>query len=165
MSDELKERNILKLILIVRFACATLDMGHLIIRCDFGPFIRFLEVLMDKKNWEKCDMDQPVLNWIVYGGQLAAAGVKIYTVNCTGPIITLANCPRFIIKANGVQAIHNGQRKLPHIVHQWKAFDKYKEMYLKRCDMTDYMRKLEETTGIRFNWTAPVQAARGSLAW
>jgi hypothetical protein len=28
MSDGLKERNILKLILIVRFACATLDVGH-----------------------------------------------------------------------------------------------------------------------------------------
>jgi hypothetical protein len=28
MSDEPKERNILKLILIVRFACATLDVGH-----------------------------------------------------------------------------------------------------------------------------------------
>jgi hypothetical protein len=28
MSTELKERNILKLILIVRFACATLDVGH-----------------------------------------------------------------------------------------------------------------------------------------
>jgi hypothetical protein len=28
MSDELKEQNILKLILIVRFACATLDAGH-----------------------------------------------------------------------------------------------------------------------------------------
>jgi hypothetical protein len=28
MSDELKERNILKLILIVRFACVTLDVGH-----------------------------------------------------------------------------------------------------------------------------------------
>jgi hypothetical protein len=28
MSDELKERNILKVILVVRFACATLDMGH-----------------------------------------------------------------------------------------------------------------------------------------
>jgi hypothetical protein len=28
MSGELKERNILKLILIVRFACATLDVGH-----------------------------------------------------------------------------------------------------------------------------------------
>jgi hypothetical protein len=28
MSDELKEHNILKLILIVRFACATLDVGH-----------------------------------------------------------------------------------------------------------------------------------------
>jgi hypothetical protein len=30
MWDELKERNILKLILIVRFACATLDVEHLI---------------------------------------------------------------------------------------------------------------------------------------
>jgi hypothetical protein len=29
MSDELKERNILKLIVIVRFACATRDVGHL----------------------------------------------------------------------------------------------------------------------------------------
>jgi hypothetical protein len=28
MSDELKERNILKLILIVRFACDILDVGH-----------------------------------------------------------------------------------------------------------------------------------------
>jgi hypothetical protein len=28
MSDELKECNVLKLILIVRFACATLDVGH-----------------------------------------------------------------------------------------------------------------------------------------
>jgi hypothetical protein len=28
MSDELKERNVLKLISIVRFACATLDVGH-----------------------------------------------------------------------------------------------------------------------------------------
>jgi hypothetical protein len=37
MSDELKERNILKLILIVRFACATLDVGHPIVsnRLDF----------------------------------------------------------------------------------------------------------------------------------
>jgi hypothetical protein len=31
MSDELKERNILKLILIVRFACATLDVDTLYI--------------------------------------------------------------------------------------------------------------------------------------
>jgi hypothetical protein len=28
MSDELKERNILKMILIVRFACAILDVEH-----------------------------------------------------------------------------------------------------------------------------------------
>jgi hypothetical protein len=33
MLDGLKERNILKLILIVRFACATVDAGHPISSC------------------------------------------------------------------------------------------------------------------------------------
>jgi hypothetical protein len=38
MSDELKEPNILKLILIVRFACAILDVGHPIARFEFESF-------------------------------------------------------------------------------------------------------------------------------
>jgi hypothetical protein len=36
MLAELKERNILKLILIVRFACARLDVGHSISRNSPG---------------------------------------------------------------------------------------------------------------------------------
>jgi hypothetical protein len=43
MSDELKERNILKLILIVRFACATLDVGHPIVRVLAGQFEPLVE--------------------------------------------------------------------------------------------------------------------------
>jgi hypothetical protein len=34
MSDELKERKKLKLIVIVRFVCATFDVGHPIIRAN-----------------------------------------------------------------------------------------------------------------------------------
>jgi hypothetical protein len=41
MSDELKECNILKLILVMRFACATLDVGHPII--SQRPIKIFLE--------------------------------------------------------------------------------------------------------------------------
>jgi hypothetical protein len=36
ISDELKEGNILKLILIVRFSCATLDVGHPMAPLPFG---------------------------------------------------------------------------------------------------------------------------------
>jgi hypothetical protein len=39
MSDELKECNILKLILIMRFACATLAVGH-----PIGPIDRFQRI-------------------------------------------------------------------------------------------------------------------------
>jgi hypothetical protein len=38
MSDELKECNILKLFLIVRFACATLDVGYSISSLEKQPF-------------------------------------------------------------------------------------------------------------------------------
>jgi hypothetical protein len=40
MSDELKERNILKLILMVRLACATLDVGHPIRAKKFEKLIQ-----------------------------------------------------------------------------------------------------------------------------
>jgi hypothetical protein len=53
--DELKERNILKLILIVRFACATLNVGHPIDPESKFPivmFYRFLERFSLKKNHE-----------------------------------------------------------------------------------------------------------------
>jgi hypothetical protein len=43
MSDELKERNLLKLILIVRFACATLEVGHPINGATFPKF-QFMKV-------------------------------------------------------------------------------------------------------------------------
>jgi hypothetical protein len=44
MSDELKERNILKLILLVRFACATLDVGNPIRSLDFPDRTPTLQV-------------------------------------------------------------------------------------------------------------------------
>jgi hypothetical protein len=40
ISDELKEPNILKLILIVRFACATFGVGHPIAPKD--PVLRWI---------------------------------------------------------------------------------------------------------------------------
>jgi hypothetical protein len=40
MSDESKERNILKLILIVRFAYVTLDVGHTIVHETPNNFSR-----------------------------------------------------------------------------------------------------------------------------
>jgi hypothetical protein len=39
MSDKLKERNVLKLILIARFVCATLDVGHPILSFLFSEQI------------------------------------------------------------------------------------------------------------------------------
>jgi hypothetical protein len=42
MSNERKERNILKLILIVRFACVTFDVGHPIPTIQLHAFLQSL---------------------------------------------------------------------------------------------------------------------------
>jgi hypothetical protein len=47
MSDEPKERNILKLILIMRFACATLDVGHPLPMNECTSRIYLVELTID----------------------------------------------------------------------------------------------------------------------
>jgi hypothetical protein len=42
MPDQLKEGNILKLILILRFTCATFDVGHPILR-DKSECVKMME--------------------------------------------------------------------------------------------------------------------------
>jgi hypothetical protein len=56
MSDELKERNILKLILIMRFPCAILDVGHpiscvqVVTVYSRGQFIRFTRTAVPRND-------------------------------------------------------------------------------------------------------------------
>jgi hypothetical protein len=51
MSDELKERNILELILIMRFACATLDVGHPMQRGQLADLIRVILLKSSLRSW------------------------------------------------------------------------------------------------------------------
>jgi hypothetical protein len=59
MLDELKERNILKLILIVRFACATLDVGHPIYATPMPcPDQHFHDICQQDREDCQCPADQ-----------------------------------------------------------------------------------------------------------
>jgi hypothetical protein len=122
-------------------------------------FQQFLEILLQKSLWQgkDCTVDQPILNWIVYNGNLARAGIKFLTMSCTGVVLTLAHCGRHITVVQGVKVGINAENVVPHVVHQWKAWADFKAMYLERCDMTQYIRDREKKTGVWLNWTLPIR--------
>jgi hypothetical protein len=116
-------------------------------------FVAFERLLLDQRFWVHCSLDQPILNVIVYTGVMKATGVPYRTVPCTGPILTLSHCPRSIRLENGVWEAFNNESRVPHVVHQWKAYDDFRQLYVERCNMTDYIHNVEGWT----DWESPIR--------
>lgn len=122
-------------------------------------FQRFLDIICQKSLWQRtdCTVDQPILNWLVYSGALGRAGIKFHSMSCTGPVLTLARCPRHIGVVQGIMVGFNAAGVIPYVVHQWRARRDFKDMYVERCDMTQYIRNYEKRTGIWLNWSRPIR--------
>jgi hypothetical protein len=143
-------------------------IGHFDTLCSgtiYGSARRFLEfekVFLAGDLWEHCAVDQAMLNYLVYSGKLQAAGIPYMILPCNGTVLTLSNCPREFKDVNGMREVFNDKGVVPHVVHQWKARDDFRNMYVGRCDMTAYIRHLENESGQSLNWAPPV---RDSVYW
>jgi hypothetical protein len=118
-------------------------------------FLQFEEVLLERRWWKTCTVDQPILNVLLYTGELEVHGVQYVVMPCAGPVLTLSNCPRNIASVSGELEVFNGEGVVPHVVHQWKSFRGIRDLYVKRCDMTKYMIAMQKRLGINLNWSAP----------
>jgi hypothetical protein len=68
LSDELKKRNILKLIWMVRFGCATLDVGHPISMCQSSTDEDMIDLLFElneesQEFWQKKIKNMSLWSW------------------------------------------------------------------------------------------------------
>jgi hypothetical protein len=122
-----------------------------------AAFIQFEQILLERQFWAHCALDQPILNYLIHTGEFRSRGVRYRLMPCNSTVLTLSNCPRAIKPVGGIPEAFNGDGVVPHVVHQWKAFENFRELYVKRCDMTDFMRKLESQLGRDLNWSAPVR--------
>jgi hypothetical protein len=127
----------------------------------FGPpdvFIKFAEFVLEKWPKPNCLWDQPIINYLLYTAEFERIGVKITKFDCNGPVLTLSNCPQSVKEVNGIREGFNGKNEIPYVVHQWKQFPDFKEMYVDRCDMTDYIMKLAKINKIDLNWVTPIRS-------
>jgi hypothetical protein len=127
-------------------------------------FLQFEELLLEQRWWKRCTIDQAILNVLLHTGELDARGVRYTMMPCAGPVLTLSNCPRSIGSVSGELEVFNGDGVVPHVVHQWKSFPDFRDLYVKRCDMTKYMIDLQKMLGIDLNWSAPEREPRRSDA-
>jgi hypothetical protein len=128
----------------------------------YGPphlFIKFIELLLKKwPNLIQCPRDQPVVNWLVYTEELKRVNITTKSLNCTGPVLTLSNCPQIVKPVGRILEGFNGRDEIPHVVHQWKQFEDFRDMYIDRCDMSEYMKRFQEVLSLDLNWTTPVRS-------
>jgi hypothetical protein len=122
-----------------------------------GPavLLKFINVLFERWPGIGCQWDQPVVNWIVWTGVLDELGIRWRTKDCNGWVLTLSKCPSHVALVGHVKEGFNGNNQIPHLVHQWKQFGDWKDMYVERCDMTEYVARLEKFEGRNLNWSAP----------
>jgi hypothetical protein len=118
-------------------------------------FLQFEEILLKNRWWKNCVVDQPILHVLLYTGELDAHGVSYILMPCTGPVLTLSNCSRSIESVSGGLEVFNGDGVVPHVVHQWKSFPDFRDLYMRRCDMTEYMIDRQRRLGVDLNWSAP----------
>jgi hypothetical protein len=108
----------------------------------YGPlalFLEFEDILLKNDYWEHCPVDQPILSVLVYTVVLKSRGIPYRLMSCLSPVLTLSNCQTDTVPVDGTQEILNSDGVVPHVVHQWKAFPKFAELYTSRCNMSKFI--------------------------
>jgi hypothetical protein len=126
----------------------------------FGPaklFVEFETVIRTALYWRQCRMDWPILTLIVALGRLTEAGVPYRILSCDGPVLTATACSWKVVEFGGWPEPTNSGGVVPHIVHQWRGIGQLREMYIQKCDLTQYMTEVEIPKGAWSNWSAPVR--------
>jgi hypothetical protein len=124
----------------------------------YGPaplFLKFVKLLTQKRWWKQCVLDQPILNVLVATGVLKSEGIPYVLLTCSSPVLTLSNCHRRITGVGKAREVFNGADIIPSVVHQWKSFEDFAELYAERCDMAKKIKELEARLGKSLNWSLP----------
>jgi hypothetical protein len=129
----------------------------------YGPtqlFVKFATLVLSTwatLNIYQCLWDQPIINFLFHSKEFERNGIPAESFPCHGPVLTLSNCPSSVKRVDGVLEGFNGKGRIPYVVHQWKQFSNFRDMYVDRCDMSEYMNETAAATGVPLNWTRPAR--------
>jgi hypothetical protein len=102
-----------------------------------AAFIKYLAIFMRDEYWIRCRYDQPMVNWIIWTGELTQANISFRTLPASGPVLAMRLCERSLRLVNGVGVTINEAGNVPIIAHQFVPFALYTKAYYDRCPGAD----------------------------
>ena len=100
-------------------------------------YIKLLELMINSPEWTRCwdrSLDQPILNVLVWMGNVSAAGIKYTYTGCDGGFFTVQWC------ALEKEILHNEHGQVislkgvvPSYIHQYNRIDNFTKELYKKC--------------------------------
>ena len=108
-------------------------------------YIKLLEIMLNTSEWDKCygiSMDQPILNHLVWSGELKEKGVNYKFTGCDGGFMTVQWCVvNRMVNINDKGQILSPAGHVPAYLHQYNRVDKLEKYLYKSCQMKKPKRK------------------------
>jgi hypothetical protein len=97
-------------------------------------------LMLNTSQWESCyheSKDQPILNYLVWSGQVKAAGIKYRFTGCDGGMMTLQWCVlNYEVKFNDKGQVLSPSNTVPAYLHQYPRLQSLKAYLYSTCGMS-----------------------------
>jgi hypothetical protein len=121
------------------------QMRHRFIICSgsiaggAGPYVRLLELMMAQPHWSRCwreSMDQPILNYLVWSGSVAANNISYTLTGCHEGFFTVQWC---VVERNVIYNEHgqvmSTMGTVPSYIHQYNRLQDLSDYFYDTCRM------------------------------
>jgi hypothetical protein len=101
-----------------------------------GQCAKFASFLRTSQNWTKCQfpsVDQPIVNWLVWTGQLRVENIKYDFRECGKSILMCKYCAKFEYGFNENGLIFGNTSRLLIFLHQYNRIPELAEYVSRVC--------------------------------
>jgi hypothetical protein len=108
--------------------------------CGNADYYRKLVgMMLNTSQWESCyapSKDQPILNYLVWSGQVRDAGIKYRFTGCDGGMMTLQWCVvNGEVRFNDAGQVLSPSNKVPAYLHQYPRLPSLQSYLFRSCRM------------------------------
>ena len=104
-----------------------------------NQYIQLLELMFKQKEWSSCwgpSHDQPILNYLIWSGEIKNAGIQYDFTGCEGGFFTAQWCTYDLtIKTNQYNQIISEHGSTPSFVHQYNRIKGLTQILLSKCNV------------------------------
>lgn len=102
-------------------------------------YLKLVKLMMAQNEWTKCweaSLDQPILNYLVWTGEVTKAGINYSLTGCDGGFLTVQWCvTEENVKFNEHNQITSDDGSVPSYIHQYNRIPAFQKQLFQICNI------------------------------